>query len=68
MRIVFAGYEGERVMPDDWRTVEWQAAGGYGLISSDEEEVGRANRKRERLWLSPACVKSSSQRSLFEAA
>jgi site-specific DNA-adenine methylase len=62
MRIVLAGYEGEHEMPSDWRVVEWQATGGYGLISDDEEETGRANRKRERLWLSPACNKSNAQR------
>lgn len=68
MRIVLAGYEGEHQMPSDWQTVEWQATGGYGLISGDEEQTGRANRKRERLWLSPACLKHRSQRSLFDAA
>lgn len=65
MRIVLCGYEDEHEMPLDWRVVEWQAVGGYGLISDDEEETGRANRKRERLWLSPACVqpKEDPQRS-----
>ena len=56
MRIVLAGYDGEHVMPDDWRVIEWEAVGGYGLISDDENETGRANKDRERLWCSPACV------------
>jgi hypothetical protein len=61
MRIVLAGYHGEHEMPPDWRVVEWEAVGGYGLLADDENEndaKGRANSKRERLWLSPACVKS----------
>jgi len=56
MRIVLAGYDGEHELPDDWRCQKWQAVGGYGLISDDEEETGRANRKRERLWFSPHCL------------
>jgi hypothetical protein len=58
MRIVLAGYQDEHQMPDDWRVEEWEAVGGYGLISDDEESTGRANKGRERLWLSPACVKT----------
>lgn len=63
MRIVLCGYEGEHVMPDSWRVVEWQTHGGYGSLSADEEGTGRANRKRERLWLSPHCLQS--ERRLF---
>ena len=65
MRIVLAGYEGAHEMPDDWTAVEWQATGGYGLIGSDEDLGGRANRRRERLWLSPHCVRAR-QRTLFD--
>jgi len=64
MRIVLAGYEGEHEMPGDWRVIEWQTAGGYGLIGDDEEATGRANRKRERLWCSPACVGKAMRRQL----
>jgi hypothetical protein len=65
MRIVLAGYEGEHVMPDDWRVAEWEATGGYALIADDDDEaVGRANKKRERLWFSPHC-KDQKQASLF---
>lgn len=56
MRIVLAGYEGEHDMPSDWHVDEWEAIGGYGLISQDAEQTGRANKKRERLWCSPACL------------
>jgi hypothetical protein len=55
MRIVLAGYEGEHVMPDDWRVMEWSAVGGYGL-EGDTDSPGRANRHRERLWCSPSCL------------
>lgn len=55
MRIVLCGYEGEHEMPDDWRVIEWQAAGGYG-VEGGEDSRGRKNRKRERLWLSPHCL------------
>jgi len=64
VRIVFAGYEGEHEFPSDWRIHEWKAVGGYGLIGDDEEGTGRANRGRERLWLSPAC-KGKHQAELF---
>jgi hypothetical protein len=60
MRIVLAGYESEHTMPPDWRKLEWKAVGGYGLIGDDEEGTGRANRNRERLWFSPACLNSST--------
>lgn len=56
MRIVLAGYEGEHVMPPLWRKHEWKTAGGYANISPDEEQLGRANRGKERLWFSPACI------------
>jgi hypothetical protein len=58
MRIVLAGYQDEHQMPDDWRVVEWEATGGYGLISDDEDSTGRKNKGRERLWCSPACTKA----------
>ena len=48
-RIVLCGYEGEHDMPEGWTVVEWSAAGGYG---------GGKSRHRERLWLSPHCIKA----------
>lgn len=67
MRIVLAGYDGEHQMPDDWRVFSWEAVGGYGLIAG-EDGTGRANKGRERLWCSPACVVPSRMRqpSLLE--
>lgn len=50
LRIVLCGYEGEHEMLG-WRCVEWEAQGGYG------NRAGNKNRKRERLWLSPACTR-----------
>ncbi len=67
MRIVLAGYQGEHDMPSDWRVEEWEAVGGYGLIADDETATGRANKGRERLWLSPACCDvTDAQRMLFD--
>lgn len=65
MRIVLAGYEDEHDMPPNWRVHEWQAAGGYGLQSENEEAQGRVNRRRERLWFSPHCLRGNSQSMLF---
>jgi hypothetical protein len=53
MRVVLAGLEGEHKFPSDWRVIPWKARGGYGGQRVGEENV---NRKRERLWLSPACL------------
>lgn len=53
LRIVLCGYEGEHAMPDTWRVVEWKAHGGYG---SQGKGAARENSRRERLWLSPACL------------
>lgn len=63
MRICLAGYEGEHQMPDSWECVAWKAKGGYGSQSED----GNDNCKRERLWFSPHCIKSSDT-PLFEWA
>ena len=68
MRIVLAGYQDEHQMPSDWRVEEWEAVGGYGLISDDEESTGRANKGRERLWCSPHCLKQDDEYQLFGAA
>lgn len=61
LRIALCGYEGEHDIPSDWECVEWKARGGY-----DNQGTGRstANRKRERIWFSPHCLKGA-QPSLF---
>ena len=66
MRIVLAGYEGEHKMPDDWRVIEWEAKGGYALQGTDDEQYGRANKKRERLWCSPHCLREIVDAPLFQ--
>lgn len=65
MRIVLAGYQDEHQMPDDWRVEEWEAVGGYGLISDDEESTGRVNKGRERLWCSPACLSAVAEQGVL---
>lgn len=62
LRIVLAGYDGEHNSLETmgWRAVAWKAKGGYG---SQGDGDGRANAKRERLWLSPHCI--DQQRDLF---
>lgn len=62
LRIVLAGYEGEHAMPSTWRVAEWKATGGYARGGDGR---GAANRDRERLWFSPACL-DARQGSLFE--
>jgi len=50
LRIAFCGYDGEHApFPDGWRCVAWKAQGGYGS--------GNGNPYRERIWLSPGCLK-----------
>ena len=56
MRIALCGYEGEHEMPDDWATVRWKAAGGYGAQSKTSGNRGLANAKRECIWFSPSCI------------
>lgn len=65
MRIVLAGYEGEHAMPDDWRVIEWRGNGGYAN-QADGETRGKVNRGRERLWLSPHCLRPTP--TLFDGA
>jgi len=58
-RIVLAGYEGEHVLPADWEVVEWKAQGGMG-----NQAISNENRKRERLWISPYCLKRDRARQM----
>ena len=60
LRVVLCGYDGCRA-PAGWRVQSWKAQGGYGSQGTGR---GRANARRETLWLSPACL---TQPSLFEA-
>jgi len=58
LRIVVAGYDDGRELPDGWSVVERAEKGGYANASAN------ANRHRERLWLSPHCV-HAKQETLF---
>jgi hypothetical protein len=54
LRIALCGYEGEHQMPPAWREIAWKAPGGYG---NQGQARGRENAGRERLWLSPHCLR-----------
>lgn len=64
-RIVLAGYEGEHDWLEGrgWRVIAWKAHGGYSTLTGQASE----NRHRERLWLSPHCVRmrKNPQQFLF---
>ena len=55
-RIALCGYEGEHDMPASWECVPWVAGGGYG-----RSERGKGNRRKERIWFSPHCLRPSDQ-------
>ena len=59
MRIALCGYEGEHDMPG-WECLVWKARGGY----ANNNRKGNDNRKRERIWFSPYCLKND-QGNLF---
>jgi len=61
LRIALCGYEDEHEMPEDWDCARWHAQGGYDGQNRDKDNQ---NRKRERIWFSPACLKAR-QGSLF---
>lgn len=61
LRIVLAGEVGEHeaLAGAGWRAVPWKRQGGYS---------GGADRRDERLWLSPHCHDATRQPSLFPEA
>lgn len=61
-RIIIAGYDGENdeLLNYGWTVEAWKANGGYGNQGNAQ---GKENAKRERLWLSPHCLK---ERDLFD--
>ena len=62
LRIALCGLEGEHDMPG-WECVPWKARGGYGSQRSDGSND---NRKRERIWFSPHCLRpDKGQIALF---
>jgi DNA adenine methylase len=56
LRIALCGYEGEHAMPRGWESVAWKAKGGYGSQGSGR---GRENARRERIWFSPHCLRTT---------
>lgn len=57
MRIVLAGYSGEgheELEKHGWGVISWESQGGYG----NRNKEGNANKKKERLWYSPACCQN----------
>ena len=57
-RIIIAGYDGEHdeLLNYGWTVEAWKANGGYANQGNGQ---GKENAKRERLWLSPHCLKES---------
>jgi hypothetical protein len=62
LRIALCGYEGEHKMPDSWECIAWKAHGGYAHLG---DGAGKENRHRERIWLSPHCIKPQMAGNLF---
>ena len=62
-RIALCGYEGEHDMPASWECVAWTAGGGYG-----RSERGKGNRRQERVWFSPHCLRPSDRQTFHDEA
>lgn len=60
-RIALCGYHDEHDMPAVWDVFEWAAHGGY----SNNNSAGNDNKRRERIWFSPHCLRQQ-QSGLFE--
>lgn len=63
LRIALCGYEGEghdTLLDHGWASHAWKAAGGYGGGRGGQ---GDANRHKERIYFSPACLRKDT--SLF---
>ena len=58
VRVVLAGYD-SRPMPEGWREVAWEGHGGHGR----RRDEGNTNSNRERLWISPHCLKPREENS-----
>ena len=55
MRIALCGYADEHVMPETWTCHTWKQGDGYGGQAKDRSNNGA----KERIWFSPACLKSN---------
>lgn len=65
-RVVLAGYDGEHneLEAHGWRVAEWKTNGGMANFGKQQQR-GKDNARRERLWLSPSCLSGGG--TLFEA-
>ncbi len=64
VRVALCCYEGDGYEPlalEGWEVESWKASGGYGNKKGGDNE----NAKRERIFYSPACVRTPT---LFEVA
>jgi D12 class N6 adenine-specific DNA methyltransferase len=63
LRIVLCGYGDvhDELLEHGWRKVGWTANGGYG---NQRQDGTYANKYRETLWLSPACLSTEPERQL----
>ena len=72
-RIVLAGFEDEgheELEAHGWRVVEWFKSGylkgGMGNLGDAEKGEARHQQARERLWLSPHCLRPTTEPDLFD--
>jgi DNA adenine methylase len=67
LRIVLCGYEGEHAMPDSWTVKAWTAGASFQTARCAGAKGGNQdNRRKERLWFSPHCLKAADRANLFE--
>ena len=59
LRIALAGYEGEHNVLTElgWEVVAWKAGRAYGRANGDT--ANSTNRKAERVWFSPHCLRGN---------
>ena len=62
MRVALCGYadEDHGANLPGWECVAWRAGGGYNNIGDG------ANRRRERIWFSPACLPAAAEQGELE--
>jgi DNA adenine methylase len=66
LRIALCGYEGEgheELLDYGWTSHAWKTAGGYG---GGRGGVGDANRHKERIYFSPACLGEDVSQQAFD--
>ncbi|MGB1270473.1 MAG: DNA adenine methylase [Endozoicomonas sp.] len=62
LRLALCGYDGEHEELEEhgWSVFSWKAHGGYSNRNAENK-----NRKRERIWFSPACIKDTQMEFSF---